>query len=169
MKKILLAIILYTATAYSSLAQTTKTIGSGKFSIGVDAAVTTGNASMMNNIGIAGSVKYEVSAATDFYVSLSVGYEVFLLKNEYKFLGQLSSSGYIPLKGGIKYYFEKGIFAELQAGASIYAGKESFTSFIYSPGIGYTFDGNFEIGARYEAWVKSGTFGQVALRLAFRF
>lgn len=169
MKKLFLAFLLLAGTTCSVKAQTKKTSGAGKFSIGVDAAVPTGITSVVYNMGIGGSIKYELPIATDLYFTISAGYEAFLVKREFKVPGLSSSDGFIPLKAGIKYYFKNGLFAEAQAGVSIYAGKESFTSFLYSPGIGYSFAGGFEAGVRYEAWVKSGTMGQVALRAAFRF
>ncbi|MDB5276908.1 MAG: hypothetical protein JWR61_1863 [Ferruginibacter sp.] len=146
MKKLLLALLVLAVTTFSSVAQTTKSSAHGKFNIGADIAVPTGIASMVYNAAIGGSVKYEVPAATDLYFTLSAGYEAFLVKSEFKFPGSKSSEGYVPLKAGLKYYFKNGFFGEAQAGASIYTGSDGFTSFVYSPGIGYSFVGGFEAG-----------------------
>ena len=41
-------------------------------------------------------------------------------------------------------------------------------AFAYAPAIG-AFVGGFEVGVRYEGWVKTGTISQVALRVAYSF
>jgi len=172
MKKLLLVLSVFGAAALNSFAQTTtssKLNGGAKISIGIDGALPTGSAHDFYSAGIGGSIKYEVPTAQNTFFTISGGYESFLYKSEFKVPGYRSSDGFVPLKAGIKYYTDGGFFLEAQAGISIYAGSDSFTSFAYSPGIGYSFNGGVEVGARYEAWVKEGTFGQAALRLAFRF
>jgi hypothetical protein len=173
MKKILLTLAVIGAATFSSFAQTTATTSSkvnegGKFSIGIDGALSTGAASNFYSFGIGGSIKYEAPTALNTFFTISGGYESFLYKSEFKVPGYSSADGFVPLKAGIKHYFNDGFFGEAQAGISIYTGTGSFTSFAYSPGIGYSFNGGFEAGVRYEAWVKDGTMGQVALRLAYR-
>jgi len=172
MKKLLLMLSLVTAATVSGFAQITtssKLNGGAKFSIGIDGAIPTGSAGNFYSTGVGGSVKYEVPTAQNTFFTISGGYESFLYKSEFKEPGFRSSDSFVPLKAGIKYYTDGGFFLEAQAGISIYAGTDSFTSFAYSPGIGYSFNGGLEVGARYEAWVKDGTFGQAAVRLAFRF
>ncbi|CAN5594971.1 hypothetical protein BH11BAC5_BH11BAC5_24950 [soil metagenome] len=169
MKKLLFTSLLLATIIFTSVAQNAKTPTRKKFSIGADVAVPTGIASMVYNIAIGGSIKYELPATVDLDVTVSAGYEAFLVKSEFKIPGSKSAESYVPLKAGLKYYFKNGFFGEAEVGASIYTGSESFTSFVYAPGIGYTFEGGFETGVRYEAWVKNGTLGQVALRLAYKF
>jgi len=173
MKKILLALTVLAGTTLAGFAQQTaassKANEGGKFSIGIDAALPTGDAGDFYSAGFGGSIKYEVPTAKNTFFTISGGYESFLYKSIYKVPGYSSSDSFVPLKAGIKYYSDGGFFLEAQAGISIYTGNNSFTSFAYSPGIGYSFNGGLEVGARYEAWVKDGTFGQAAVRLAFRF
>lgn len=172
MKKLLLMLSVVTAATVSGFAQTTtpsKLNGGAKLSIGIDGALPTGSAGDFYSAGIGGSIKYEVPTAPNTFFTISGGYESFLYKSIYKVPGNSSSDSFVPLKAGIKYYTDGGFFLEAQAGISIYTGTDSFTSFAYSPGIGYSFNGGLEVGARYEAWVKDGTFGQAAVRLAFRF
>jgi hypothetical protein len=170
MKKILFTLAVLGTAVLGSFAQTTKSSSSSsKFSIGFDAAVPSGTASNLYNAGVGGSLKYEASIASNVLITFSAGYEAFLTKSEFKNLGVKSSFGFVPLKAGVKYYFDQGFFGEAQLGASISTESGGGTAFAYSPGIGYSFDGGFELGARYEAWSKNGTFGQFALRLAYRF
>ncbi|WP_428330198.1 outer membrane beta-barrel protein [Mucilaginibacter sp.] len=168
MKKFLLALAVLGATAISSFAQTTS--GTGKFSIGVDAALPLGTASDVYSSGFGISLKYEVPIAINTDVTFSGGYEAFIVKSDVKnAFGTKSSYGFVPIKAGLKYYFNQGFFGEAQLGAAFSTESGGGTAFAYSPGIGYTFTSGFEAGVRYEGWSKDGTFDQVALRLAYRF
>lgn len=172
MKNYLLTFALLGGSIFSCMAQTASTKSSNqesKFSIGVDAGLPTGNASNVYNFAIGGSVKYEALVSTDFFVTFSAGYEAFLVKSSLTALGAKSSSGFIPLKAGLKYYFSEGFFGEGQLGAAISTESGGGTAFAFAPGIGYSFSGGFEAGIRYEDWTKNGNLGQVALRLAYRF
>lgn len=172
MKKILLAVLLTAGSFLTCLAQSNP----GKFSIGLEGGLPVGDYSDLYKFGIGGSLKYDLPVAPNFYVTFSAGYSSFQIKDEAKqllrfFGSNQSSSGFVPLKVGGKYYFNnKGFFGEAQVGAAIATASGGGTAFAYSPGIGYTFDGSFEAGVRYEAWSKSGsTFGQFGLRLAYCF
>ena len=173
MKKVLLALAIIAGTAFTTFAQT-KSGDSGKFSIGVDAGLPLGNTKDISSFAIGGSIKYELPIAAGTLFTVSAGYENFLYKSEYKDFLKLggidrSGEGFVPVKVGIKYYIENGFFAEGQLGAVFGTRSGSGTAFAYSPGVGYTFDGGFEAGVRYEGWSHDGTVSQVALRLAYRF
>ena len=173
MKKILLALAIIAGTACTTFAQT-QSGDSGKFSIGVDAGLPLGNIHNYSSFVLGGSIKYELSIAPSTWFTISAGYENFLYKSGYKdnlkaFGIDRSGAGFIPVKAGIKYYIQNGFFAEGQLGAAFSTYKGDGTAFVYSPGIGYTFDGGFEAGVRYEGFSKGGTINQLALRLAYRF
>lgn len=169
MRKILLLTTLLASTVFASFAQTSRSKDEGKFSIGLEGGLLVGDASNFYNAAIGASVKYEYPIATSTYFTISAGYTALLTKSALKDEGFKSSYGTVPLKAGIKYYIQNGFFAEGQLGAAFYTESGGGTAFAYSPGIGYTFDGGFEAGVRYEAWSKNGTTSQVALRLAYRF
>ncbi|MGF7038000.1 hypothetical protein [Mucilaginibacter lappiensis] len=165
MKKILLALVILGSTAFSSFAQSSK--DGGKFSIGVEGGLPlNGNVRSVFDYVIGGSLKYEIPVAQATFFTVSAGFNSFHAKSEFT---NVSSANWIPLKVGIKHYFEKGFFGEAQLGASIPTVSERSTRFAYSPGIGYTFDGGFEAGVRYEGWSNNGTISQLGLRLAYRF
>lgn len=169
MKKILLAIALLSG-ATSSFAQTTSTTkDGGKFSIGVEAGLPVGAVSDISNFAIGGSLKYEYPVATNTLISISGGYTNFLYKSDIKDLTGKSGEGFIPVKAGLKYYFNQGFFGEGQVGAVFSAESGGGTAFAYAPGIGYSFKGGFEAGVRYEGWSKNGTVSQLAVRLAYSF
>jgi hypothetical protein len=168
MKKILLALFVLGVTACSSFSQT-KSSG-GKFSIGIDPGIPVGDASNGYNFAIGGDLKYDLPIADGTFFNISAGYTAFMTKDVLKQLGAKSSYGFVPLKAGLKYYFNgQGFFGEAQLGATFSTESGGGTAFTYAPGIGYTFDGGFEAGVRYEAWSHDGTLAQVALRLAYNF
>lgn len=168
MKKFLILLSLLGFLAFKSAAQTND---GPKFNIALEGGLPLGTSKQLFSSIIGASLKYEYPLADNVFVTASAGYSGWLIKHEYSdFDGAKSVYSFVPLKAGIKGYLQEGFFLEGQVGASIYAGSNGkSTSFIYSPGIGYTFDGGFEAGVRYEAWVKDGTASQVALRLGFRF
>jgi len=168
MKKVLLALAIIAGTAFTTFAQT-KSGDSGKFSIGVEAGLPVGDAHQVFKSVFGGSLKYELPIAPSTWFTVSAGYNSFQVKKELKDAGLDGSYGAIPVKVGIKYYLEQGFFAEGQVGAAFGTKSGSSTAFAYSPGIGYTFDGGFEAGVRYEGWSKNGTTSQIGLRLAYRF
>ncbi len=165
MKKILLALFVLGVTACSSFAQTTKSSSdASKFSIGLDAGLPVGDASNYSSFAIGGSLKYDFSVATGAYLNLSAGYETFTGKNG---SGSLNA---IPVKAGVKFYFTgQGFYGEGQIGAAFLTASGAGNAFIYAPGLGYTLDSGVDIGLRYEAWSKTGTVSQIALRLAYGF
>jgi hypothetical protein len=170
MRRILLLAVLIVSAASASFAQTSKSKDEGKFSIGLEAGLPIGDASDAYNFVIGASVKYEYPVAPSLYVTGSVGYNAFLTKSALKDLGAKSSYGFIPLKAGLKYYIQDGFFAEGQLGVVFSTESGGGSAFAYSPGIGYSFDGGFEAGVRYEGWPKDGaTTSQIGLRLAYRF
>jgi hypothetical protein len=114
MKKLTLTLTLLSGIFFSCFAQTTSssTKQESKFSIGVDAGLPTGNASNVYDFAIGGSLKYDIFAATDLFVTISAGYESFQVKSSLTALGAKSSEGFIPLKAGLKYYISEGFFGE---------------------------------------------------------
>ena len=64
----------------------------------------------------------------------------------------------------------RAFFLEGQLGVVFSTESGGGSAFAYAPGIGYTFDGGFEAGVRYEGWPKDGfTTSQIGFRLAYRF
>ncbi|WP_078346805.1 hypothetical protein [Mucilaginibacter pedocola] len=157
MKKILLAILFVTASVGVSFAQ------NGKFSIGLELGKPTGNVGDFYKLAIGGSLKYDVPIEKGTNFNVSLGYTSFQGK---RYVGD---AGFVPLKAGLKHYFDQGFYGEAQLGAAFSTEDHGGTFFAYSPGVGYTFAGGFDVGFRYEGWSKNGTIGQVATRLAFNF
>ena len=176
MKKILLLLVVLSAVAFNSFAQSSKDDGSGKFSIGVDPGLPVGDANNFSSFAIGGDLKYSIPAAENFDVSLSAGYTTFIGKTvTIDFDGQSVSEKAgnikgIPVKLAGRYNFNgsTGFFGEVALGAA-FIQDGGGTAFLYAPGVGYALDGGFEVGVRYEGWSKNGTISQIALRVAYSF
>lgn len=81
--------------------------------------------------------------------------------------------GFIPLKTGVKVFFDQsgsGLYGLGELGAAFGVTKNSGTSFLYSPAIGYAWSSGLDLGVKYEGLSRSGSnTGQVALRIAYGF
>ncbi len=157
---------------FSSFAQKASV---GKFSIGLELGKTTGSYSKITDITYGGSLKYNHPIANNTFFTASAGYTYLPYNNDYK-IGVLgfgvdaSGEGFVPLKVGVKYFFNSAIYGEGQIGAAISTNSGGGTAFAYAPGIGVEFGGGADIGVRYEGWSKgNNTISQLALRLAYSF
>ncbi|MBD1364183.1 hypothetical protein IDJ77_10215 [Mucilaginibacter sp. ZT4R22] len=173
MKKVLLLLTVLCGLSIGAFAQSS-TEG-GKWNIGLDAGLPLGSLGDLYSSSIGASVKYEHPIGTSTFLTGSAGYQRFFIKGDVKdalkALGiDKSGVGIIPVKAGLKHYFNDGFFAEAQAGAAFSTESGGSTSFVYAPGIGYTFKGGFEAGVRYEGFSEDGSnSGMAALRVGFRF
>ncbi|RYD84278.1 MAG: hypothetical protein EOP54_32460, partial [Sphingobacteriales bacterium] len=145
MKKLLFILAIVAGTAFTASAQTSSS--NGHFSIGFDGGFPVGSSSDFNSVVLGGNLKYEQPIAAATYFTISGGYSSVKAKDE--FGG--GSAGFVPLKAGLKYYFNgAGFYGEGQLGAAISTESGGGTAFAYSPGIGYTIEGGFDLGVRYE-------------------
>ncbi len=148
-----------------------------ELSIGGEFGFPTGQASSIYGTVLGGSAKLELPVAkSNFRIAITTGYSIFLTKFNYP--GTYTSSLYVPVEAGARYYFSKIGYAEGDLGFSAdLTGNYSTekTAFIYSPVIGfsapvYKHKSTIDIGFRYESRVESGnSIGQLAIRLAYRF
>ncbi|MDN3549807.1 hypothetical protein [Mucilaginibacter aquaedulcis] len=171
MKKLILLAVLGLISLNSLAQAPAKPVvkGGSKFSVGAEGGLPTGDVHLLFGKVIGGSLKYEIPVAANIYFTISAGYNSFILKKEFRVDGYKSSAGFVPCKLGIKGYVEGGLFLEGQLGVTFSTADGGGNAFTYAPGLGYTFNGCFEAGARYEAWSNNGTIGQAGLRLAYRF
>ena len=202
MKKLLLLLSFSLCFAVSGFAQST---GLGKFNLGVIGALPLYNMRSIFGPGVGGSLKYEFNLSNDlrsvdafhflnapflankFYFTVESGYESFPVKTVLQNAYVPSTYSYVPVKFGLKYYPVIGFYAEIQDGIVSYTQHGGGSNNDFSYGIGYSFNGGFEFGARFENWLqtpqnhetgdygrtgpfdKAANFGQFALRLAERF
>jgi hypothetical protein len=169
MKKLLLILIAVGGTVMTTFAQSSTSsspAANARFSVGIEAGLPISTAGNIYSFAIGGSLKYELPIASNTLFGVSAGYTSITAKSLYGG----GSDAFAPLKVGAKYYVSDGLYAEGQVGVTFYVGSgNSVTYFAYSPGVGYTLCKNFDVGIRYEGWVKNGTLSQVGLRAAYLF
>ncbi|RYU90002.1 hypothetical protein EWM62_10685 [Mucilaginibacter terrigena] len=161
MKKLLLLLAIVGGISFTASAQSDK----ARFSIGFEGGLPIGSTSDVYNVGLGGSLKYEMPIGSGTMFTISGGYTSFKVKDV--FGG--GSVGFVPAKAGIKYFFSDGFYGEGQVGAAFSTESGGGTAFAYAPGIGYALEGGFDIGVRYEAWSKNGTISQIGVRIAYGF
>jgi hypothetical protein len=159
---------------------------------------TNANAQKMGigaNLGIPTSDLYGFAAGVDLRVQFDVtkqlsvpvatGYNHFFAKDNIAYFPNgvaagaqiLPDYGYIPVKTGLKYFFDpsgSGIYAMGEVGAAIGVSDHAKTTFLYAPTLGYSWSNGLDLGLKYENAGKGvdglgNESGQVALRIAYGF
>jgi hypothetical protein len=188
MKIFLLLVLLETGIICKCSAQTTRQ--TGKFGISVDAAFPLSDYDSyykMNlfKYGMGGSLKFDIPTFSNLFVTLSGGIITFYASGEAsKRIDEVTlgagakSEDYAPFKAGLKYYFARRFYGEVQIGAVLHTGPsvayfgDNFLSRAYSSGVGYSFNSGFELDAHYELWnTKAGIdkLSQLGIRVAYSF
>jgi hypothetical protein len=140
------------------------------------------------NLGIPTSSNYSFAAGIDARVQFDVtkqlsvpvatGYNHFFAKDRAYLPGEdLPDYGYIPVKTGLKYFFDasgSGVYAMGEVGAAFGVTDHARTTFLYAPTIGYSWSSGLDLGIKYENAGKGVDYlnnqtGQVALRIAYGF
>jgi len=145
------------------------------------------------NLGIPTSDLYGFAAGVDLRLQFDVtkqlsvpvatGYNHFFAKDNAFFrpngadVQSLPDYGYIPVKTGLKYFFDpsgSGIYAMGEVGAAIGVSDHAKTTLLYAPTLGYSWSNGLDLGLKYENTGKGvdglgNESGQVALRIAYGF
>ena len=191
MKKFILLMVIVCAASVSSYAQY---YSPAKVSFGIDGGIPLGATSNVY------STTADFLAQLELPLGLSpvnflftTGYTGYFTEGGYDgyydgggyYGGSYYASGvvasFIPVELGLKYYFNRHIFIEGNAGASFnvntyaedYTGRR--TAFIYAPVAGYSMPIGFskstvDVSLRYESRVEpGGGYNQLALKAAFSF
>lgn len=148
--------------------------GESKLGVGLDAAVPVGAFKNVADYGIGISLLYQHNVAEFLNITGSVGYVRFhgpAVFNNIKY-----KEGYVPIKGGARYFIVPVIYAAAEIGVAIPTanGYGTGTAFIYTPRIGTEFKvsetGTVDIGLSYENWSRSaGTRSFVGIRAGYNF
>ncbi|MFD1257462.1 hypothetical protein ACFQ3S_11705 [Mucilaginibacter terrae] len=127
------------------------------------------------NIGYGVSGKFELPVSSTISAVITAGINQFHRKN---FLIGSASQGndtFVPLKAGIKYYFDPRFYTEAELG-SVIDHNNGFNQnlFAYSIGTGFLIPINksstnmIDLGLRFEDWAKNRA-QQFGIRVAYRF
>ena len=170
MKKILLVAV-FAVVAFTASAQT-EAKGRTRFSIGLEAGLPIGDAGDVYSSMLGGSVKVEIPVASALFATVSGGYTKPSLKKELKDFG-FESSGIIPLKAGLKYFFTSNFYGAGEIGAAIGTADGAETLLAFAPGIGISYPvsdkNDIDAGVRYESWSKNGSINQIGFHVALKF
>ena len=169
MKKLIATVAIVTIISFAAKAQ-----NSGKkinFSIGANVGSAT---TKPYTTVFGGNLQVDFPVAENTKISAGAGYESFSYKigpgagnGGATYVGNLA---YIPLLGGIQFFFSPKFYGQAKLGYSIATNNGGLGAFTYSPLISYLLSKKTEITAQYFAMSFSGgTIGSVlgGLRLNF--
>jgi hypothetical protein len=164
MKKLLLLLFLFCISKTYAQTEISKAI-SGGFELAIPS-------NGVYNVGTGFSIKGELPIVTPVSLSLTAGFTAMFYKsNLFNSSRTPGAAGYLPLKAGIKYYFNKGVYAEGEAGTAIETNYEKQSVFAFSIGPGFIVpageNSGVDISFRYEDWANK--LRQTAIRIAYRF
>ncbi len=166
MKKIFLSIVLISLFSINSH----KAIAQKEWRMGISAipgVATNGGYGFV----FGSDVRLQKGIANNMSFIFTTGITEFFKK------GTVAGMGYIPVKPGVKYFFDKNVYAGGEVGIGFGLVKGSGRSFIWSPTIGLSFK-TVDISIKYEdasdfKFVKDYTNNnyckQFALRIAYGF
>ncbi|RZK50209.1 MAG: hypothetical protein EOO99_03205 [Pedobacter sp.] len=141
------------------MAQTNPRLG-----VGLNLGVPTSD---FYDVAIGADLRYQFDLNKQLSIPVTAGYTHLAGKDN------VPSFGYIPLKAGMKYFFNEtgsGMYGLAEIGAGFGTKSGSGTSFVYSPAIGYSWSSGLDFGVKYEGLSRDGgNTGYVGLRLAYGF
>ncbi len=165
--------ILATSAAVVALFFSTAANAQQKLGVGVSVGIPTAST---HSFAIGGDVRYQIDLDKQLSVPITAGYTHFSGKEIGSTGYDYSSYGYIPLKAGVKYFFDEsgsGAYGLAELGASIGTGPSGIgTGFLYVPSVGYSWSNGLDLGLRYEGNTTKyfdKSLSQVALRIAYGF
>ncbi len=164
MKRLLLILFLFCISKTYAQTEIGKAI-SGGFELAIPS-------NGVYNVGTGFSIKGELPIVTPVSLTLTAGFTAMFYKsNLFNSSRTPGAAGFLPLKAGIKYYFNKGVYAEGEAGTAIETNYEKQSVFAFSIGPGFIVpsgeNNGVDISFRYEDWANK--LRQTAIRIAYRF
>lgn len=168
--KIIFAALLFASVSVFGQAQTG--FSGAKIGVGLNGGMPFGNAGKVYSFLAGGLASIEYPLKSNLSLTGSLGYSRLSYKKEFRDLfdglGVSTSTGVVPLKGGVKLPLNSNVYTQGELGLAIGDG----TSFILSPRIGYEkplSKGSLAASARYELWSNQGSIHLFALGLEYNF
>jgi hypothetical protein len=116
---------------------------------------------------LGGTARLQYGVNKNVALTLTSGYYNFFATQAAKDAGR-TSFGIVPVKVGAKAFVTDNVYVAGEAGVGFETKYTKVKKLILSPGIGWT-DKSWDVGLRYENFSRYGTYGIVALRLAYGF
>lgn len=169
----------FIATAAAALAvffSTNVNAQKPKLGIGIHAGIPTTD---QYNFTLGGDARLQFDVSKQISIPVSVGYTHFFSKDYAPEIKQ--DYGYIPVKAGVKVFFDEvtgsGLYGMAELGAAFGVTDNAKTGFVYAPTIGYSWSSGLDLGIRYEGIssarnetpVYDKNVSHIALRLAYGF
>lgn len=149
-------------------------VSAQKLGFGANVGIPT---SSLYGLSLGGDVRVQFDVTKQLSVPIASGYTHFFAKdNNLLPTGEkLPDYAYVPVKTGLKYFFDptgSGIYAMGEVGAAFGVSKSSRTTFLYAPTLGYSWSNGLDLGLKYENTGKGveglgNNTGQIALRIAY--
>jgi hypothetical protein len=145
---------------------------SRKFGVGLTVGVPTTD---LYSLSLGADARMQFDVTKRLSIPVAAGYNHYIAKDN---VLDLPDYGYIPVKTGLKYFFDpsgSGLYAMGEVGAAFGVTNDAKTTFLYAPTVGYSFSSGLDLGVRYENTGKgvdrigAPEMGQVALRIAYGF
>lgn len=145
---------------------------SRKFGIGLSVGVPTTD---LYSFAIGADARMQFDVTKRLSIPVALGYNHYIAKDD---IQDLPDYGYIPVKTGLKYFFDpngSGLYAMGEVGAAFGVTDRAKTTFLYAPTVGFSFSNGLDLGVRYENTgkgvdiVSPPNMGQVAVRIAYGF
>jgi hypothetical protein len=164
MRKLIILLLLFCYFKASA-----QTIISKAFSAGFELGIPTNS---VFNIGTGASAKFELPIASPVSLSLTGGItSMFYKSNLFNSSHTPGAAVFVPLKAGVKYFFNRDVYAEGEAGTAIEANYAKQSVFAFSIGPGFIAPvgekNSIDISFRYEDWANQ--LRQTAVHIAYRF
>lgn len=166
MKKLIILLLLFCSFKLSVSAQTalTKAFSAG-FELGIPA-------NGVFNIGTGASARFELPVASPVSLSLTGGItSMFYKSNLFNSSRTPGAAVFVPLKAGVRYFFNRGVYAEGEGGTAIETNYSKQSVFAFSIGPGFIAPigekNGVDISFRYEDWANQVR--QTAIHIAYRF
>jgi hypothetical protein len=160
---------LASAVAAAAIFFTTNVNAQSNLGIGVNIGAPTES---KYSFGIGADIRYQINTSKQLSIPITTGYSHFLGKELVTGVQQ-PDYGYIPVKAGLKYFFNptgSGLYGLAEAGAAFGVTEDSGTSFVYSPAVGYAWSNGLDLGVKYEGMARTlNNTDHVALRIAYGF
>lgn len=156
---------------FQSSSVSAQDVNRNRLKLGLENAFAVGDYSELYKWGIGFSFSLEKSLADKISLTARAGFLSFSKQTNLG-NGKLKRiAEYVPVKGGVKYYFGPKIYGEAETGMSISSKNTNMgISFIYSPGVGVEFGlggrMKLDLGFRYESWIKNTSSNFLGLRTA---
>jgi hypothetical protein len=177
MKKVskLIAAAFTIAALFLTTSVKAQTTPANKFvlSLGVEAGLPTGVASMYNTAIVGGNIRVQYGITNSLAVTFATGGDHFFTDYIPGTHTRYSSFGVGPIKGGVKEFFIPNFYVDVEGGIGREVTQQGFvggqTKLLISPGVGYA-NKKWDFGIVYESLTgMNDNYGFVGPRIAYGF